>query len=171
MPVAKVARHASRLFARLDTPITLKALLNTSGIGMANALRIIASIELGQRVASHANTWQKLDVSPLMSARRTGIVFATVSGGGRHITTIHEPVNSIESTTVTARRICAKVLADNAWGVAIAIGGKSAQTQPGLSDLSLLSDIKELTNRLQIKLLSFEYVHENTSDVLYGAVS
>jgi len=157
-PVARVARRVYEQLYRLDTPVSYTSLVKINGIGMVNALRIIASIEIGKRLSQSAFTYAKLDLAKIKASTRMSAVYVTYSGNGSSITTNFEQCNSKESSMVTARRICAKVLSDNAWGVSVAIGYKSAPKQPGIFELGLLNDLKELTARLHIKLLSVEYV-------------
>ena len=167
MPVAKVARQVNKIISRPSAQITIPELLTIGGIGVANALRIMAAIELGARVKAYKNSWQMLDASSLALARRTTIMYATINGAGEQVTVTNVHQTAANSSMVLARRICAKVLADNAWGVAVAIGSKSAQLQPGVFELSLMSDIKDLSGRLQIKFLSFEYVSGRGATLLY----
>ncbi len=156
-PVAGVARKVHEQLYRLDSSINYASLIKIKGIGMVNALRIIASIEIGKRFTQPLSPYGKLDLAKIQAVTRMSVIYVTYGGGGHSITTNFEQLVSKESSMVVARRICAKVLSDNAWAVSVAIGYRSAPKQPGIFELGLFTDLKELTARLQIKLLSVEY--------------
>ncbi len=171
MPVAKVARRVHEQLSRLDSAARYTSLTKINGIGMVNALRIMASIEIGKRFAQPVSIYDTLDLTKVKSSTRMSAMYTTYSGSGSVITTNFEQLISKESSMLVVRRICAKVLSDNAWGVSVAIGYKSAPKQPGIFELGLLNDLKELTVRLQIKLLSVEYVSGQQIQFLYRAQS
>ena len=171
-PVAKIARQVNQLLNRLDATIDYASLTKISGMGMAHTLRIIAAIELGKRLASYnGSAWQDIDITRVQASRKLSILYATLDGAGSVVSTVFEQLTTSQSSVVTARKVCAKVLADTAWGLVVIIGSKHLHAKPDIYDLSLVADLQDLTKRLHIKLISVEYVAGTTKTYLYKASS
>ena len=171
MPVAKIARQVSQALARLDTITTYKSLTAISGVGAANASRVIASIELGKRLQQSSTRIQPLDITQLQRSRRKSVLYVTLNGNGVPLSTVVHQLKPSDNATLLARRLCAKVLSDNAWGISVAIGSSKSEKQPGTFELGLASDLHQLTRRLQIKLVSIEHVSKLAREDIYRASS
>ena len=170
-PVARIARKVQEVIEASQKSIDVDTLQTIDGLGEATASRIIAAITLGQRLSrSSPIGGPSINTTQLKTAKHRSILYTTITGEGKVVATYFEALKSSENTTLIAKRICAQALADEANGIAVAIGYKHQNLQSDTSIMGFVNDLKEMTQLLQLRLYSIELTNSQQSAILYSGL-
>lgn len=168
MPVAKMARKVSGLLHSGGTDLTYDTLVGIDGVGDATICRILAALDLGRRIALSAPLESDSSGQQQSRSRKGAITFCTLDGGGKVMQTYTEPSRKMIHTPL-ARYMCSKVMADNAHGLMVTIFESRKETEPPLKVAAFLAELKDITQRLGIKLHTVDYMSQSSRQRLYEA--
>lgn len=167
MPVARIARKVAEAIAT-NQALDINKLLLLPGLGEANACRIIAAVQLGALLAHPTSPLFRLDTQLLAIYKKPHILIGTLTGSHQPIKTYINALKLPFNSVAVARQVSAKAISDNAEAVAVAIGYKNQSREPTIAELSLLEDLKKMTQLLHIYIYSFELVSTTGTTVLVG---
>lgn len=167
MPVAKMARKVNELIEKTEGSLHYETLKTISGIGDATICRILAALQYGARRVSPSSNNNIFNLIELRSHRKKTIVYSTLNGEMRPMQSYVEKLDKTKVSPILARQICAKVLADSASGVIVAVFNPSDKSKPDLFEMGLVSDLQDMTQRLQIRLARVEYITKTRRECLY----
>jgi DNA repair protein RadC len=167
-PVAKLARTISELLVAGANTLTYDELINVNGLGNATVCRILAALQLGERTSSLTNDASIFNIADLRKGRKRMVIYVTLDGSGRVLARYQDALKPVASTII-ARRIYAKALADGANGVAVIIYSPGSSAELSVQELSLVSELKDLAARLQVRLQSVEYLTKSDRKSLRGS--
>lgn len=172
IPVARIARKVAAMLFSSNTQLTYQQLIQLQGLGEAHTSRILAAIQLGKRLnksSTHVLLGSRLvEVGKL---KRQSISYVTIDGSGKQIGLYTDPVIKGVSSTLIARRVCARGISDKAEALSVAIGFRSQSLEPDLFELSFIEDMKNITSLLQIRLIGITLANKSKSTIVHGAVS
>lgn len=166
LPVARLAKRVHQQLLTHGVAVTCETLTKVPGIGYATAYRIIAALRIGTHY-SNLSAKPSIDVQKLLLAKKRQLLYAWYDGASTLLGSYSVDLNNSQSSVALAKRICAQVLASGGYAVHVAIGYKNQPSQPDVFELGLLHDLKQVTQLLQIKLLSFELVNQAGRYVVY----
>lgn len=168
MHVAKMARKVGALLSANGTGLTYDALGAIDGVGDATICRILAALDLGRRIALPAPLGLDVAVTQSSHSRKGFVTFHTLDGAGRAIQTYTEPTQKTIFTTL-ARSMCGKVMADSAHGLLVTIFEPRKKSEPPLGVTAFLAELKDITQRLGIKLCAVDYITQDSKQRMYEA--
>lgn len=172
MPVARIARKVADILFSSNSKVTYQQLIQLQGLGEAHASRILAAIQLGERL-SRSSVFGSGGPSlrEVGKLKRQSIAYVTHDGSGKQIGVYTDLVIKGVSSTLMARRVCARGLSDKAEAISIAIGFRSQLLEPGLFELSFIEDMKNITALLQMRLIGITLVNKSKGVAVYGTAS
>lgn len=175
-PVANLARKVSELIhsSAVDS-IDFTKIQSISGMGTATACRIVAAVELGQRLKTVSDA--SLKKSPIevdyryFSQHKKLVAKYYTLGGSDQLIQVHTiTVSAQESTLSLARKICTQALLDGASKVAVHIGSHGHTLESSLYESSFAYDLKTVADLLQLNLHSLALVNRSAHVLLQGGV-
>jgi DNA repair protein RadC len=139
--VRTIARQVTALLREQRADLTLDALLQVPGVGLAKASQILSALELARRylMRDTARVATAADVLPLLAdiAGKQQEYFVCISLNGAHevIETRVVTIGLLDGSPIHPREVYANVLADRAAAVIFAHNHPSGDVQPSDADL------------------------------------
>jgi DNA repair protein RadC len=154
----------------------IKALAKVEGIGLAKALRLSASFELGRRV--YHKDLQPFDRKHLSAIfynlsqeRKENLVLIMYDGAGFHIKTEVIGVGSLNSVMIHPREIFEPIFKNSASQFILAHNHVDGRDEPSKEDIRFTKNIKDIADRLGINFVeSFIVVKNKAVGILNGLV-
>ena len=157
--VMTLASKVAKLLSDNNGKLTLDALSNLDGIGLAKASQILAGFELARRhiVKESIKITETKDVLPLISdisnKQQEYFVCISLNGANELIEKRIVTVGLLDKSQVHPREVFADVITDRAASVIFAHNHPSGELNPSNSDLKIHEQLTEAAKILGIKVL------------------
>ena len=157
--VMTLASKVAKLLSDNNGKLTLDALSNLDGIGLAKASQILAGFELARRhiVKESIKITETKDVLPLISdisnKQQEYFVCISLNGANELIEKRIVTVGLLDKSQVHPREVFADVITDRAASVIFAHNHPSGELKPSNSDLKIHEQLTEAAKILGIKVL------------------
>ena len=157
--VMTLASKVAKLLSDNNGKLTLDALSNLDGIGLAKASQILAGFELARRhiVKESIKITETKDVLPLISdisnKQQEYFVCISLNGANELIEKRIVTVGLLDKSQVHPREVFADVITDRAAAVIFAHNHPSGELKPSNSDLEIHEQLTEAAKILGIKVL------------------
>ena len=157
--VMTLASKVAKLLSDNNGKLTLDALSNLDGIGLAKASQILAGFELARRhiVKESVKITETKDVLPLISdisnKQQEYFVCISLNGANELIEKRIVTVGLLDKSQVHPREVFADVITDRAAAVIFAHNHPSGELKPSNSDLEIHEQLTEAAKILGIKVL------------------
>lgn len=157
--VMTLASKVAKLLSDYNGKLTLDALSNLDGIGLAKAAQILAGFELARRhiVKESVKITEAKDVLPLISdisnKQQEYFVCVSLNGANEVIERRIVTVGLLDKSQVHPREVFADVITDRAASVIFAHNHPSGEHKPSNSDLKIHEQLTEAAKILGIKVL------------------
>ena len=159
--VALMDRHFDHSvhFGKLSDRLTLDALCDIHGLGIAKASQILASIELSKRYLIRSNrriTGAKDVYEELRSFTTKAqeyFLVITLDGASHIINTRTIFIGTLNQSLVHPREVFADAIADRAAGIIIAHNHPSGTLEASRADIAITQRLKEVSKLVGIELL------------------
>jgi len=157
-----VRKLAKEIVAMLDKDfdnLSLQALCDIHGLGIAKASQILASIELSKRylIRSNKRITEAKDVYEELKAFSTKsqehFLTITLDGASHIINTRTVFIGTLNQSLVHPREVFADAIADRAAGIIIAHNHPSGTLEASRADVSITQRLKEVSKLVGIELL------------------
>ncbi len=162
------------LYELAEMPI--KALAKVEGIGLAKALRLSASFELGRRV--YHRDLQPFDRRHLASIfynlsreKKENLVLIMYDGAGFHIKTEVIGIGNMNSVMIHPREIFEPIFKNSASQFVLAHNHVDGNAEPSKEDLRFSRTIKDISDQLGLNFVESFIVAKNKAvGILNGLV-
>ena len=157
--VMTLASKVAKLLSDNNGKLTLDALSNLDGIGLAKASQILAGFELARRhiVKESIKITETKDVLPLISdisnKQQEYFICISLNGANDVIEKRIVTVGLLDKSQVHPREVFADVITDRAASVIFAHNHPSGELNPSNSDLKIHEQLTEAAKILGIKVL------------------
>jgi len=157
--VRKLAKEIVSLMDDGFDKLSLKALCDIHGLGIAKASQILASIELSKRYLIRSNTriTDAKDVYDELKSFSTKsqehFLTITLDGASHIINTRTVFIGTLNQSLVHPREVFADAIADRAAGIIIAHNHPSGTLEASRADISITQRLKEVSKLVGIELL------------------
>ena len=157
--VMTLASKVAKLLSDNNGKLTLDALSNLDGIGLAKASQILAGFELARRhiVKESVKITETKDVLPLISdisnKQQEYFVCISLNGANELIEKRIVTVGLLDKSQVHPREVFADVITDRAAAVIFVHNHPSGELKPSNSDLEIHEQLTEAAKILGIKVL------------------
>jgi len=157
--VMTLASKVAKLLSDNNGKLTLDALSNLDGIGLAKASQILAGFELARRhiVRESIKITETKDVLPLISdisnKQQEYFICISLNGANELIEKRIVTVGLLDKSQVHPREVFADVITDRAASVIFAHNHPSGELNPSNSDLKIHEQLTEAAKILGIKVL------------------
>ena len=157
--VMTLASKVAKLLSDNNGKLTLDALSNLDGIGLAKASQILAGFELARRhiVKESIKITETKDVLPLISdisnKQQEYFICISLNGASELIEKRIVTVGLLDKSQVHPREVFADVITDRAASVIFAHNHPSGELNPSNSDLKIHEQLTEAAKILGIKVL------------------
>ena len=157
--VMTLASKVAKLLSDNNGKLTLDALSNLDGIGLAKASQILAGFELARRhiVKESVKITETKDVLPLISdisnKQQEYFICISLNGASELIEKRIVTVGLLDKSQVHPREVFADVITDRAASVIFAHNHPSGELKPSNSDLKIHEQLTEAAKILGIKVL------------------
>jgi len=159
--VSLMDRHFDHFahFGKLSDRLTLDALCNIHGLGIAKASQILASIELSKRylIRSNKRITDAKDVydelKSFSSKSQEHFLTITLDGASHIINTRTVFIGTLNQSLVHPREVFADAIADRAAGIIIAHNHPSGTLEASRADVQITQRLKEVSKLVGIELL------------------
>ena len=157
--VMTLASKVAKLLSDNNGKLTLDALSNLDGIGLAKASQILAGFELARRhiVKESIKITETKDVLPLISdisnKQQEYFICISLNGANELIEKRIVTVGLLDKSQVHPREVFADVITDRAASVIFAHNHPSGELNPSNSDLKIHEQLTEAAKILGIKVL------------------
>jgi len=157
--VMTLASKVAKLLSDNNGKLTLDALSNLDGIGLAKASQILAGFELARRhiVRESIKITETKDVLPLISdisnKQQEYFVCISLNGANELIEKRIVTVGLLDKSQVHPREVFADVITDRAAAVIFVHNHPSGELKPSNSDLEIHEQLTEAAKILGIKVL------------------
>ena len=157
--VMTLASKVAKLLSDNNGKLTLDALSNLDGIGLAKASQILAGFELARRhiVKESIKITETKDVLPLISdisnKQQEYFVCISLNGANELIEKRIVTVGLLDKSQVHPREVFADVITDRAAAVIFVHNHPSGELKPSNSDLEIHEQLTEAAKILGIKVL------------------
>ena len=157
--VMTLASKVAKLLSDNNGKLTLDALSNLDGIGLAKASQILAGFELARRhiVKESIKITETKDVLPLISdisnKQQEYFICISLNGANELIEKRIVTVGLLDKSQVHPREVFADVITDRAAAVIFAHNHPSGELKPSNSDLEIHEQLTEAAKILGIKVL------------------
>jgi len=157
-----VRKLAKEIVAMLDKDfeaLSLNALCDIHGLGIAKASQILASIELSKRylIRSNKRITDAKDVYDELKSFTTKtqeyFLVITLDGASHIINTRTVFIGTLNQSLVHPREVFADAIADRAAGIIIAHNHPSGTLEASRADISITQRLKEVSKLVGIELL------------------
>jgi len=157
-----VRKLAKEIVAMLDKDfdkLSLQALCDIHGLGIAKASQILASIELSKRylIRSNKRITDAKDVYEELKSFSTKsqehFLTITLDGASHIINTRTVFIGTLNQSLVHPREVFADAIADRAAGIIIAHNHPSGTLEASRADISITQRLKEVSKLVGIELL------------------
>jgi DNA repair protein RadC len=148
-----------RHFGKLSDRLTLDALCDIHGLGIAKASQILASIELSKRylIRSNRRITGAKDVYEELKSFTTKsqeyFLVITLDGASHIINTRTVFIGTLNQSLVHPREVFADAIADRAAGIIIAHNHPSGTLEASRADIAITQRLKEVSKLVGIELL------------------
>jgi len=157
--VMTLASKIAKLITENKGNISLEALSNIEGIGLAKAAQVLAGFEIARRyiVKENIRITGAKDVLPLLSdianKQQEYFVCISLNGANEIIEKRIVTVGLLDKSQVHPREVFADVITDRAASVILAHNHPSGELKPSNSDLKINEQLIEAGKILGIKVL------------------
>ncbi len=157
--VRKLAKEIVSMLDKEFDALTLKALCNIHGLGIAKASQILASIELSKRylIRSNKRITDAKDVYDELQSfsgkSQEYFLTITLDGASHIIQTRTVFIGTLNQSLVHPREVFADAIADRAAGIIIAHNHPSGTLEPSRADIQITQRLKEVAKLVGIELL------------------
>jgi DNA repair protein RadC len=157
--VRTIARQVTALLREQRAGLTLDALLEVPGVGLAKAGQILSALELARRylLRDTVRIATATDVLPLLAdiAGKQQEYFVCISLNGAHevIEKRIVTIGLLDQSAVHPREVYADVIADRAAAVIFAHNHPSGDVQPSEADLRIHEQLAEAGKILGLRVL------------------
>ncbi len=157
-----VRKLAKEIVAMMDEGfdrLSLQALCDIHGLGLAKASQILASIELSKRylIKSNKRITSAQDVYDELKSFSTKsqehFLTITLDGASHIINTRTVFIGTLNQSLVHPREVFADAIADRAAGIIIAHNHPSGTLEASRADISITQRLKEVSKLVGIELL------------------
>jgi len=157
-----VRKLSKEIVAMMDDgfdKLSLKALCDIHGLGIAKASQILASIELSKRylIRSNRRITDAKDVyeelKSFSSKSQEHFLTITLDGASHIINTRTVFIGTLNQSLVHPREVFADAIADRAAGIIIAHNHPSGTLEASRADISITQRLKEVSKLVGIELL------------------
>ena len=157
--VRKLAKEIIGLMDSDFDKLSLKALCDIHGLGLAKASQILASIELSKRyliksnkrITSAEEVYQELKA--FSSKSQEHFLTITLDGASHIINTRTVFIGTLNQSLVHPREVFADAIADRAAGIIIAHNHPSGTLEASRADMQITQRLKEVSKLVGIELL------------------
>ena len=157
-----VRKLAKEIVTMLDNDfenLSLQALCDIHGLGIAKASQILASIELSKRylirtnkrITDAADVYEELKA--FSSKSQEHFLSITLDGASHIINTRTVFIGTLNQSLVHPREVFADAIADRAAGIIIAHNHPSGTLEASRADMQITQRIKEVSTLVGIELL------------------
>ena len=153
--IALMDRH----FDKLSDRLTLDALCDIHGLGIAKASQILASIELSKRYLVRSNTRITdakdvyAELKSFANKAQEYFLSITLDGASHIINTRTVFIGTLNQSLVHPREVFADAIADRAAGIIIAHNHPSGTLEASRADVAITQRLKEVSKLVGIELL------------------
>jgi len=157
--VRKLAKEIVFMLDKDFDALSLKALCDIHGLGIAKASQILASIELSKRylIRSNRRITDAKDVYEELKSFSTKsqehFLTITLDGASHIINTRTVFIGTLNQSLVHPREVFADAIADRAAGIIIAHNHPSGTLEASRADISITQRLKEVSKLVGIELL------------------
>jgi len=157
--VRKLAKEIISLMDNGFDKLSLNALCDIHGLGLAKASQILASIELSKRylirtnkrITSAAEVYEELKA--FSTKNQEHFLSITLDGASHIINTRTVFIGTLNQSMVHPREVFADAIADRAAGVIIAHNHPSGTLEASRADIAITQRLKEVSRLVGIELL------------------
>jgi DNA repair protein RadC len=157
--VMTLASKVAKLLSDYNGKLTLDALSNLDGIGLAKAAQILAGFELARRhmIKESIKISEAKDVLPLISdisnKQQEYFICISLNGANELIEKRIVTVGLLDKSQVHPREVFSDVITDRAASVIFAHNHPSGELNPSNNDLKIQEQLTEAAKILGIKVL------------------
>jgi DNA repair protein RadC len=157
--VRKLAKEIVTMMDAGFDNLSLKALCDIHGLGLAKASQILASIELSKRylIKSNKRITSAKDVydelKAFSSKSQEHFLTITLDGASHIINTRTVFIGTLNQSLVHPREVFADAIADRAAGIIIAHNHPSGTLEASRADVAITQRLKEVSKLVGIELL------------------
>jgi len=169
VPVAKIARSIEQLLARtLSTP-RHRDLTELAGVGVASAWRILAALELGKMISTSNISFYEFDFVKFRKSKKALLGYATFDSSGHFIEESVCKIGEAGATSFVVRSLCAEVLAKSGFTMQLLLYEPISKNTPTQNAHALVSELADLSGRLQLEVARVTWLSKNTSIIVKGS--
>lgn len=165
--VSQIARQIQKLLRRSERELTVESLTAISGVSLARATRVLASLEIAKRylikdvqpLTTVADILARLD--DIRARQQEYLVALTLDGAQRLIAQRTVTVGTLDTLLAHPREVFADAITDRAASVVVAHNHPSADSSPSNNDISLTQQLVAAGQLLGVSLRDHIIVTKN----------
>lgn len=166
--VAKLAKSVNAALVTTRSTNLYDTLCAIPGIGDATACKIIAALQL-RVVSNKTNHYlNKVDIYKFANYKHQKIHCLALDSKQNTLGIYVWEVKERKATNLIAKQLYSKALSDCAHSLTVVIGYQKQSLTPGVFELNILNDLKELAVVMQIPLRALMLVNKTNVIYLHG---